>query len=152
MPLLFPALRLFYFVPVLITAYYQKPLTTCLWYSILCGLLLDFLSTNDRLGMHSLAYSISTLILYGKKRNFFADSLSTLPLMTYFFSASSTFVLAILMQLFEIKTIFSWRWILADFLVMPLADALFAFLFFIVPALLIGKPPKKGKDYFLAKN
>ena len=90
--------------------------------------------------------------IYQQKRHFFADSLSTLPVMTFLFSSLSSFFLGILLYNIELINIFSWRWIATDLLLMPLVDAAYAFCLFILPPLLIGKPRRKGKDYFLLND
>ena len=83
-PILLPAWGLAYFAPFLIIVYYQKRLLTCLWASLLCGLILDLLSSKTHLGFHGLAYLAATSILFPRRRNFFGDNLTTMPLMVFF--------------------------------------------------------------------
>jgi rod shape-determining protein MreD len=148
MPALFPHLRLLFLVPFLILAIYQLPLLQCIRIAFLIGLFLDLLSSEAHLGLYALSFCLTTFALYPQKRHFFADSLSTLPVMTFLFSSFSSLMLGALLYNIELINIFSWRWVAADLLVMPLADALYAFCCFILPALLFGKPQRKGKDYF----
>ena len=147
--LFFSHWNLLYFAPLLIIIYYQKSYVTCLWYSLLCGLFLDLLSAQSRLGFGALNYCLTTAILFPQKRNFFADRLSTLPLMTFFFAVLTTLIQWCLMYIFEKQVIFSIKWCFTDLLAMPCADALYAFSVFIIPGMIFRRSPKRGKDYFL---
>ncbi|MFQ5728737.1 MAG: mreD [Waddliaceae bacterium] len=148
-PVILPALKLLFFVPFLVILFYRKPLITCLWGSLICGLILDMLSSHSRLGLYAMNFTLTTWILYGRRRHFFADNASTLPIMTFFFSVVSTIIQGILLNTFEGHFQMSWEWLFSDLAVMPLLDASYAFLIFILPYLLFGKPGRKGKDYFL---
>lgn len=148
-PILFPNFRVYFFLPFLIIAFYQKSLSTCLWLSVGCGTIMDLLSSLPTLGVYALAYTVTTLLLYRIKRNFFADHISTLPLMTLFFSQISSCFLVLETSFLENLHSFSWKWLFSDLAIMPLLDSSFAFCFFIVPALLFGKPIRRGRDYFI---
>jgi len=148
----FPSCRLFFFPPFIIILFYQKPYTFCLWSALLCGLILDLLSFQTRLGLNALAYCLTTILLYGQTRNFFADRLSTLPIMTFFFSFLCTLLQGLLINIFDKEMIFSWTWLVSDLLIMPLLDALFALMVFNVPMLFFRKRPRRGKDYFMERR
>ncbi len=148
-PALCPFIRLTFFAPFLIILYYQRPFLACLWFSFLCGALLDLLSSHQRLGVFAVSYCLTTAILFGQRRNFFADSITTMPIMTYFFCFLSTLSQAVLIYIFDRGLTLSWGWTLADLLLMPLFDAGYAFGVFILPSLLFGKPQRRGKEYFL---
>jgi rod shape-determining protein MreD len=148
MPSLYPAARLSFFSPFLIIACYQKKLSICLWMAFLCGSLLDLLSSQSRLGLYALTFCITLLLLYNQKRNFFADSLTTLPIMSFLFASLSSLIMALLLYVVETKGVFSWHWLLTDVLFMPAADAFYAFCLFTFPAVLFGKRRRRGKDYF----
>lgn len=150
-PILLPQLRISFFVPFLIIACYQKPLKVCLGLAFGCGLLLDLLSSYTRLGLHAFDFCTTLILLFPQRRNFFADHLSTLPIMTFLFSMLSTLIMAILLYSIETRNLFSWAWVFTDLILMPLLDAAYAFCFFILPPLLLGKPRKRGKDYFLSR-
>lgn len=152
MPALFPGLRFFFFVPFLIILFYQKKLVVCLWASLLAGLLLDLLSSHSRLGIYAFAYVCTTLVLYRYKRHFFADSLSTLPLMTFFFSALTSFMQLLLIYTFEKKIQLGFEWWITDLIVYPIGDAVYGFCIYIVPGWVFGKPIRKGRDYFVERN
>lgn len=149
-PSLFPYVRLSFFAPFLIISCYQKQLPACLWIALFCGLILDLLSSQTRLGIQALSFCLTLIILYPQKRNFFADSLSTLPIMTFLFTSISSLGMAVLLYSLEMKNVLSWQWLATDLIMMPALDALFAFCSFILPALIFGKPRKRGKDYFIS--
>lgn len=150
-PSLFPYIRLSFFVPFLIIACYKKTLPSCLWIALTCGLIIDLLSSHTRLGIHALNFCITLIILYPQKRIFFSDSLTTLPIMTFLFAATSSIIMAIMLYSLEMHNVVSWHWVFTDLIMMPAADAIYAFFCFILPALLFGKPIRRGKDYFLSQ-
>lgn len=128
-----PNLRLTFFAPFLILMIYRKSIVPSLWIAFLCGLFLDLLATGMRLGLFALNYTLTILLLFQFKRYFFADRLSTLPLMTYFFAMTSTTLQALLQAIFERGNLLSWHWIITDLIALPLCDALFCFCFFALP-------------------
>lgn len=149
MPVLLPQWRLNYFAPFIIILYYKKTYQMCLWGSFLCGLVIDLLSADLRIGLHALDYCVTTAILYRHRTHFFADSLTTLPLMIFLFSVIATAVQLILINVFEHSAEVSWQWVLTDLLYLPLFDALYGFVLFILPAVVVGRSPRRGRDYFL---
>lgn len=150
MPLFASSLPITYFLPFLVIAIYKKPLIPCLWYSLLCGLVLDLFSSHTPLGLFAMNFTLSTWILYRQKQNFFADSMTTLPFMTCFFSILSTFFQVILLSLCEKKLLIYQGF--QDFLITPLLNVTFSFVYFILPFALFGKPIRKGSDYFLQNH
>lgn len=151
-PIMLPSWRLMLFAPFIVIIFYRKSYLVCLWWSLFCGLFIDLLSDHQQFGINALNYCLTTSLLYGQRRNFFADSPSTLPIMTFFFSSLSTFIQFLLMYIFEKENVFSWNWVLTDAFLMPFLDASFAFCCFIIPSVIFGKRPRKGKDYFLDKS
>ena len=150
-PALLPQWHLLFFAPFLVIASYQKSFSTCLWFAFFCGLFLDLLSSNIYLGLHACCFGLTIAILYPQRRHFFADSISTLPILTFYFSLLSTLISAILFYCIESKNVFSWPWMWTDVIVMPMIDAFYAFCCFILPALVIGTKPRKAKDYFSSR-
>ena len=147
---MFPGVKLYYFIPFLIRAFYLKPLNSALVTALFVGFLVDLLSAHSRFGLYSTNYVITTYFLYGLKKNFFEDNLSTLPFMTFFFSFFSSILQYFLIILLGNQPIpFSLSFALVDFLMMPIFDSLFALIIFTVPTLIFGKPSRKGSDYFL---
>lgn len=148
-PTLFPAFKLFYFIPLLIRSLYLKPLKKCIWIAFFIGLLLDLLSAHLRFGLYTANYVLTTYILYRFKQNFFEDNFTTLPALTYFFSLISTLLQIFLLLLLDRHNIhFTSQFIFIDLIIMPLCDSLFTICIFSIPQLLFTKPPRKGSDYF----
>lgn len=141
----FHTFRLTFFAPFLIIAAYKKPLTACVWIAFGCGFIIDLFSSEMRLGVHAFAYCLTIAIVYPQRRNFFADSISTLPIMTFCFAVISTLMMALLLYSIESRNVFSWPWVLTDLIYYPLMDACYAFLFFILPALVFNKPRRKSR-------
>lgn len=149
-PPLFPSVKLYYFIPFLVRCFYLKSLNTALLMALFIGFLVDLFSTHSRFGLYAANYVITTYFLYGLKKNFFEDNLSTLPFMTFFFSLFSSILHYFLIILLSSQTIpLSFAFIFVDFLLMPALDSLFAVSVFTLPAYFFGKPIRKGSDYFL---
>lgn len=139
-PVLFPSMRIMFFAPFLVILYYQKSFLTCLWSAFLAGLLLDLLSAHTHLGLYAGNYMLTTWVLYNQRRNFFADNLSTLPLMTFQFAVASTLIEWGSLLAFERKLEFSLSWVMTDLFLMPMLDAVYCFVVFVIPALIFSRP------------
>jgi cell shape-determining protein MreD len=131
-PLLAPSLRLLFFAPYLIQFLYKNNLQASMWMAFICGLILDLLTAGNRLGLLTLNLTLTLFLLYPLKAYFFADRLSTLPIMTFLFSALAAFLQLFLEAIFQgsiplSKTLFSKNWLLSDLILSPAYDALFAF-------------------------
>lgn len=148
-PILVPAARLDFFAPYLIIVFYKCPRIKALWIAAGCGLFLDLLSTQSRLGIHALSFVLATAMLYPQRRHFFADSMSTLPIMTFLFSILSTISTVSLSLVLERDLLLTKGWVVTDLLIMPFFDAAYAFFAFILPLRLFGKRPRRAQDYFL---
>jgi len=126
-----PLFHLIFFAPFLILVYYQKSFSSALMFSFSCGLITDLFTSPLRFGLHALNYTLTTAFIYHQRRNLFADNLFTLPIMTFLFSALSTFLQLILLYLFAKPVTLSFYLLISDFLIMPFIDALFSFCWFI---------------------
>lgn len=109
---------------------------------------MDLLSSQQHLGLYALNYCLTLWMIYPQKRNFFEDRLSTLPVMTYLFSFLSTLIHLLLLDSFEKSLSLSWIWVGTDLLLMPLADAFYAFIWFTLPSLFMPRAPKR--EYFVS--
>lgn len=148
-PIFFPEVRLFYLLPCLIVLYYQKTLFFCLWASFAIGLALDLLAPGHFIGLQVTSTCAATTLMYAQKRHFFADNLSTLPLLTFFTSIVATLLELALAYIFHKKIILGNSWFLTNLLFMPLLDGAYAFIFFVLPGIVFGKPRQRGADFFL---
>lgn len=143
LPIFLPQLALMFFAPFIVITYYYKDKISCLWLSLVCGLIIDLLSDNNRLGVYALNYCLTTFILYRQKYHFFEDNLTTFPIMTFLFSCFSSLLQALLLYLFGKGIIFSWDWFKLDIILFPFIDSLFAALCFTLPFFLLPKPLKR---------
>lgn len=150
-PVFFPSLHLSFFVPCLIVAFYQKKLIEVLWLAFGFGLLLDLSTSHSFFGLYTSSYCLAVAILYPQKKHFFADYLTTLPVLTFLAAALVTLVQATLFYMLQKNVVLGGAWFLTDILVMPLLDACYAFIIFLLPSLLFGKQRRYGSDYFLQR-
>lgn len=134
-----PSFRLIFFAPFLIITYYQRSYLSALNYSLICGLIVDLFTSPVRFGLTALNYTLTTAFIYRQRKNLFADSLMTLPLMTYFFAVISSIIQVILLSIFSKPLSLSFSFFFSEFLIMPAFDALFSFCWFIFPHLFIRK-------------
>lgn len=149
-PSCFSNVPLTFFAPFLAIVYYQKSYLVSLWASLLCGFILDLLAVNTQMGLHAIGYCLTTALLYKQRRHFFADSISTLPLMTFFFASLSTVWQLVLMYTLRQDIPLYWDWIITDLIYMPALDALYAFCCFNLLAISFGRRQRRGKEYFLS--
>jgi rod shape-determining protein MreD len=144
-PVIFPSLRLMFFAPFLIQVYYKKDYQSSLWWALLAGLVLDCLTFDTRIGLQSLNYVLTTSIIYHQRKNFFEDSMTTLPLMTDMFAIISTLFQVVLEYVFGQGLSISYEWAWTDLILMPLIDALYALTIFEFPFSLFSKKFKIGR-------
>ncbi len=142
LPGLFPEMRLSYFAPFAIVLIYRKTLAEALFITTLVGGFQDLFSPYP-FGMMALCTALPTLFLYPRKKHFFADHLATMPLMTFFFVVIKEGMLAAILHV-----PYSFAWIFTDLIVMSLFDALYAFIFFTLPFLLL----ERGEINYLLQN
>ncbi|MGE3953786.1 MAG: hypothetical protein AB7F31_01125 [Parachlamydiales bacterium] len=132
-------------VPFVVATFYPLPLTTCLWVSLGCGTLFDFLSPGGGLGLYALTYSLATLILFPQKRAFYPGRITTLPLLTVLYTSLVTLIVALLLWPTSQGFSLWWGWILTDLLAMPLIDGLYCLIGVALPLYLLfgraAKPP-----------
>ena len=140
-PTLLSSIPLSYFAPFLVLLFYVRPESSCLWWSLGCGLFIDLVSANLRLGVHAIAYCLTTFLLYKQKQHFFQDRFSTLPLMTFLFSACSSLICRLLLELFTTGFALSLSWMVIDLLLLPVIDAFYGALLFSLPAYLLRRRP-----------
>lgn len=124
--LFFSQYHLLFFAPYLVLTLYKYSRFAALWRAICCGMVIDSLSSSPFFGLTSLNYCLVSWLLYGQTRNFFEDNLSTLPLMTLFYSVLSTLTSAILYLFFFQPLTLTLNWVVTDLMCMPLFDSLFA--------------------------
>lgn len=125
-PIFIPSFRLFFFAPCLVLMLYKKELVVYLWMAFLAGLILDLLTAGNRMGILALNYTLTAFFISQFKPYFFADRLSTLPILTFLFSASSACFQLLLEAIFSGEIAISIAYITWDMFLIPILDALFA--------------------------
>lgn len=148
LPLLFPHLKLFFFAPFIVVLIYQKSKGVSCCIALLTGLVLDLFSIHESIPFYAINTCLTVFLLYDQRQHFFGDSVSTLPIMVYFFGVLSSLLQGVLIETLGSHPHLSLHWIAFDVVLFPLADALFAFLIFTLPVLLFGKRTRRGSEYF----
>lgn len=92
-PIYFPSLHLFFFLPFLVVLLYRSSLVFCLAAAMGCGLIMDLLSSDIRLGIYCAAYAAAIAVFWWICRLFFFESLRTAPLLAIALSALTTLFL-----------------------------------------------------------
>ncbi len=139
MPTLYAPYPVNFLAPLIVFLYYRLPYDLSLWASCGAGLLMDILATDGHFGIYALSYTITTALLYHRKKHFFEESLVSLPALTASFSALSTLFLG--------AGKWSLLWILTDVLILPLIDGAWAFVAFTIPLWLIFRGPRIQRPY-----
>lgn len=132
-PIFFPSLRLLYFLPFLARFCFHKTHFQIVVLATICGFIVDCLSGSFRMGMHTLPLAATLFLCYPLKGQFFEDTFSTLPLLTFFFSCCHSLMAALFVLLFVGEIHFNGRWFLTDTIEMAVCDALYALLLFAIP-------------------
>jgi hypothetical protein len=132
-PVMWPSIPLAFFIPFIVTAYYQKSQLICLWLSLICGVILDIIIFSNRMGLWGVSYCVTTLWIYKYRMHFFGDRQSTLPIMTFFFALISTMIFWCLNYVFDKSFIFSLRPFLRELLLFPFLNAVFAYFMLMFP-------------------
>ncbi|HPE84803.1 MAG TPA: hypothetical protein PLO43_01315 [Chlamydiales bacterium] len=132
-PVVLPSMRLLAFAPFLVILYTRLALIQCLYCAFGCGLLIDLLSSSMQLGTHALNYVLITLLLFRIRRFFFAHKPVALALFTALFSLLSCCMQLIIMAFYDQHIPFGLAGFLSDFVIMPIADGIYAFIGYTCP-------------------
>lgn len=145
---LFPEVKLLFFTPFLALLYNRFPFHISLWMAALCGLFIDLLSSEFRLGFHTLSYSLTTFVLYHQKRHFFEDKPLAFSLFTLLISGSLTTLELLLISIFGQPLPLSKKLLITDALLLPIADSCYAFVCFSCPMMFYLHIKKVGLRAF----
>jgi|HubBroStandDraft_4_1064222.scaffolds.fasta_scaffold306331_2 rod shape-determining protein MreD len=121
------------FSPFLAILYNKTNFIRSLWIASLCGLVIDLLSSELRLGVYALNYCLTTALLYQQKKHFFEDKTLSLSLFTAIISTISTLLHFFFLCIFDQAIPLSAKYIIADLIIMPLADGGYALFGFTLP-------------------
>lgn len=127
----FPYYKPVYFAPFLALSFFNTTLITSLYLSFLGGAVIDLLSSTH-MGMNALIYTLCAACFFRQKK-YFKDSFLSLSLFTILISFTYTFINVILLYVFEKKITISILWMLTDFVMLPIFDGIYAFLFYSLP-------------------
>lgn len=128
-----PACHFCAFAPLLALISHRFSHFAALWIAAGCGCLLDLLSSEYRLGLNALTYSLAMLCIYPQKHHFFEDKPVALALFAALISLLCTFLQRIFIPLFGVSLSWSWASLGTDCLLMPAIDALYAYLLIYYP-------------------
>jgi rod shape-determining protein MreD len=146
-----PRVHLLAFSPFLALLYNNTSFIKSLWIASLCGLIIDLLSSEFRFGVHALNYCLTTLLLFKQKKHFVEDKALALSLFTVIVSVVSTLLQFFLISIFDRALPFSGKLIITDLIIMPIADAAYAFIWFTCPMKLFAHIRKIGWKAFYSK-
>lgn len=145
-------LHLVYFAPFIALTYYEKSKISALWYSVLCGFIMDCLSSQAHFGLFTLNYCLTTMLLYELKPLFFADRLTTIPVISSCFAATTTILQFILIDIFGGAFNFTLQWLIIDVLLMSIVDGIYGLICFALPLTYIKSEKVVRSQYILNKR
>lgn len=152
LPLFFPFWHVLYFAPFLVLCFYYRSLIGCLWWSIICGSIVDLFSADTRLGAYAINYCLTTFCLYRYKVHLFEDRLSPLPVTAFAFTCLSGMIQIGIFYIISKPFSLSWEWAFQDLLIVPLQVALYTVLAFIIPSLIITYLKRRYYLFRLNRN
>ncbi|MFI0435195.1 MAG: hypothetical protein ACH350_05645 [Parachlamydiaceae bacterium] len=152
LPVLAPFWHILYFIPFIILCFYQATLCTCLWWSLICGFIVDLLAAETRLGNYAINYCLTTLLLYRYQSLFFEDRFTTLPSMAFFFHFVSTFIQIITFSLIGRPFMISPSWMFNDLFLLSFQVAIFSILAFTIPSLILISFRRRYLIYRLSRR
>lgn len=123
-----------FFAPFLAMIYHRHSLIGSLWISSGCGIVIDLLSTTP-FGIYTLNYVAVSLLLY-RYRIYFVEKPIGLASLTLIFSIMSSIVTRTFFLIIGISIPFTLKGGVTDFLLLSLADGIYALLFFSCPLIL----------------
>lgn len=148
---LIPQIALLPFCPFLSLAILRSSSAKALWLSCLSGAILD-LASSDPMGVYALGATLTTFVLFRFKNHFLSEDPFHISVFSALFSFTTTFLTLLLLFLFDRRVEIQGRWVLTDFIGMPLIDALFAFVWFAAPLVLFSKLKKMWDLFWLRRK
>lgn len=146
---LFPEFKIMFSSPMLAAALYRLNWNRFLWFGLGAGLFLDLLTSDSPIGFYGTSYLLTCVALSRFKQYFFSDSLSTLPIMTFFGSILQSTTALILAPFFDLSTRFNLGWVLSDLICMPALDGAVAFSYFILVPMIFQSRARRRQEYFM---
>ncbi len=109
-----------------------------LWLSAAAGILVDLLSAHP-LGLHPIAYSLTSFLLFRFRNRFFYDRPLHLALFAMLVSCNSSLFQIFFLFLFDRGISTDGKWIAADWIGTSLIDGIYALIWFSGPLYLWAK-------------
>ena len=132
-----------YLAPFVVLAALRCSLPISLWLALGCGLLVDLLTSETRLGFHALSYCIALTIVYGLKGTFFRDNRWALPILTCFFTLALALLEGVLYLVLDATHPLSLVYLGKNLFLIPLVDGLYGFVWFSLPAFCYARWSRK---------
>jgi cell shape-determining protein MreD len=133
-----PPFTLLPFAPWIALVSLRCPFSKTLLLVAAAGAGVDLLS-DDPMGLHAINFCLTAGILFRVRNHFLYDNPFHLSLFTTLISCASTLIQIFLLFLFDRRVPFAGKWVLGDLLAMPIADGLYALVWFAAPLLLYEK-------------
>jgi rod shape-determining protein MreD len=152
LPLFFPFLHLLYFAPFLILCFNRCSLMGCLWWALICGLVVDLFSSETRLGTYAINYCLTTLCLYRYRFHFFEDGFSTLPVLSFGFTCIFTLIQVAIFYLIDKPITLTVEWLINDLIFFPTQAAIYSILAFSLPAWVLALMKRRFYLFRLARR
>jgi cell shape-determining protein MreD len=146
-----PSLPILPFIPFIAFSLLLQSLPKTLFLSALCGLLVDFISA-DPFGIHTLNHAATSAFCFRGKSFFSAESPLQYSLYTAICSFVSTNFQIALLFLFDRRVSFQGTWWLTEWTMLPVFDALYAFIWFAGPIAAFRMIQRFGAIYWLKRK
>jgi rod shape-determining protein MreD len=142
-----PHFTLLAFAPWIALVSLSRPFIKTLWLSAAAGAVIDLIS-DDPMGVHALNYCLTAALLFRYKKHFLHDNPLHLCLYSALVSLSSTLIQIFLLFLFDRRVPFAGKWVLGDLVGMPIADGIYALVWFAAPLILYNKLRRHWSFYW----
>ena len=146
---------LFVFAPWVALVTLKTNKTTDLWKTLwlvsLAGSFNDLFSDHP-MGLYPITYCLSSLFLFRFRNHFLYEKPFHLALFTAFISFFMTQLELFFLFLFDRRVPYTGKWAVGDWLGMPIADGLFACIWFAGPMFLLSKANRLWVLFWIKKN
>lgn len=132
-PQWFPYVSFFAMTPFLILAILSLSFVGALWAAFFSGLIYDIYAPGPLLGIPSLVFVLTVVLLYQYKKLFSQEKPHILALFAMLFSLVSTLLFFAFRGVFGFPIRIELLTILSDLLIMPFLDGLYAFCLIFAP-------------------
>jgi len=129
----------------------QKDFWRPLWLSAAAGIVADLLSDHP-LGLHPIAYSLTSLLLFRFRNRFFYDRPLHLALFATLASFTSSLLQIFFLFLFDRGISSTGKWMVADWIGRSLFDGIYALIWFSGPLYLWSKTKRIWVVFWLKRK